>query len=154
MATSAFYQSLRDQSVEYCALLQEMKANLAVQGKLMETLETKQQELITQISLAVSAEDRQNYQKKRKRGDPHGSTTLEMLGELSAEPVKVEITKDPIDSSRMPILTEEPVKVEITKDPIDSSRMPILTESQQKDHDPIDEDLWNDVTQTLCVPQA
>ena len=153
MATSAFYQSLRDQSVEYCALLQEMKANLAVQGKLMETLETKQQELITQISLAVSAEDRQNYQKKRKRG-PDESTTLEMLGELSAEPVKVEITKGPIDSSRMPILTEEPVKVEITKDPIDSSRMPILTGSQQKDHDPIEEDPWNDVTQTLCVPQA
>ena len=149
MATSAFYQSLRDQSVEYCALLQEMKANLTVQGKLMETLETKQQELITQISLAVSAEDRQNYQKKRKRGDPDGGTTLAMLGELSTEPVKVEISGHSMPMSA----TAEPVKVAITKDPIDSSQMPPLTESQQEGHDPIEEGPWNDVTQTLFVPQ-
>lgn len=55
--------------------MQEMKATLTVQGKLMETLETKQQELIAQISVAVAAEDRYNYQKKRKR-DPNESTTF------------------------------------------------------------------------------
>ena len=144
MATSALYQSLRDQSVEYCALLQEMKATLTVQGKLMETLETKQQELITQISLAVAAEDRQNYQKKRKR-DPDGGTTMELLGGLQAEPVKVEI---PGSSSSMPA-SRDPVAVDIPTDPITE---PVLTDSQQQQHDPIA--AWDDVTQTLCVPQA
>ena len=147
MATSALYQSLRDQSVEYCALLQEMKATLTVQGKLMETLETKQQELINQISVAVAAEDRHNYQKKRKR-DPNEGTTLELLGGLAAEPVKVELPGESMPMSG----TMDPVKVEFPTDPPTSESAPIITESQQEEHDPID--AWDDVTQTLRVQQS